>query len=150
MARRGELQVATAHGPGAGRFLAAALLDALNAGATLVEVVESPRPPSMAVRGVDFVFTTPDDETDEIIRAGLGGDSTVVSAELRRCAKLPRADGQVQSRELVEALRAAQAVAELRWGGVSGRALVVTVRTDLRVQLDLGRPDGDLGTQSVQ
>ena len=140
--RRDELQVATAQGPGAGRFLAAALLDALSAGATLVEVVESPRPPSSAVRGIDFVFTTPDDDTDEIIRAGLAADTSVVSAELRRCAKLPRAECAVDAGQLIAALREAQAVAAVRWGGEDGQGLglVITVRTDQRVLLRVGAP----------
>lgn len=140
-----ELRVAVAHGPGAGRFLAMALVDALQSGVPLVAVSASRSSgPAhrVGVTGVDFVFYQGDGEREEVIRAGLAQDGRVVSAEiLRRRPRMQYAPYQAAD-ELLAAVRSGQAVAELHWQyppetephGI----LSITMRSDHRFQIACG------------
>ena len=142
---RGEIRVAVAHGPGAGRFLAMALVDALQSGVPLVAVSASRTSgPAhrVGVTGVDFVFHQEDAEREEVIRAGLRQDGRVVSAEiLRRVVRMRYAPYQAAD-ELLAAVRSGQAVAELHWQyppDTEPRGILsITMRADHRFQIACG------------
>jgi len=126
------ISLATADGPGAGRFLAAALLDALNAGAVLLAVGDAPRVPAVARFGIDFVFATDDSHIDEVIRAGVDEHARVVWAELLRCPRRARDDSSRDTGPLAAALAEGETIAEIRWrpGQDSQRNLELVVSGD--------------------
>jgi hypothetical protein len=135
----GDLRVATARGPGAGRFLALSLVEALASGTALVEVVDSARPPPGARRGIDFVVAHPD--TEEVVRAGLDDGGRVVSAELLRRPRREGSRGRSIGPELVAVLRGADLIAAVRWDEHrSGEepALLVTVQSLSQVRFPVG------------
>lgn len=110
-----EIRVAVAHGRGAGRFLAMALVDALQSGMPLVAVHSSAMPGPARRSGLDFVFHQEGAEREEVIRAGLASDGRVVSAEIvRRHVRVHGAPcGAVV--ELLAAIRSGQAISEIHW-----------------------------------
>jgi hypothetical protein len=134
-----DLRVATARGPGAGRFLALSLTEALASGIELVEVVDSPRPPPGARRGIDFVFGHP--ETEEVVRAGLDDGGRVVSAELLRRPRRASSRGHAIGPELLSMLRDADLITSLRWDddrSSEDPALLVTVQSLSQVRFPVG------------
>lgn len=135
----GDLRVATARGPGAGRFLALSLAEALASGTALVEVVDSPRPPPGARRGIDFVVAHA--ETEEVIRAGLDDSGRVVSAELLRRPRRDGSRGRAIGPELMAVLRGADLIAAVRWDeNPTGEepALLVTIQSLSQVRFPVG------------
>lgn len=136
-----DIQVATAWGPGSGRFLAQALVDALQSDHDLIAVKESGSPPAGGARGVDFVFARAGAERDEIIRVGLDGDGRVVSAQLLRCASGQHGTTGPAAGELLEALRAGPSISALHWvpAGASPRGmLAITVSFDRQFRIAPG------------
>ena len=135
------IPLATADGPGAGQFLAAALREALDSGARLLRVQPSPQPPFLASHGVDFVFCCDDRDTDEVIRAGLTSDGQVVTTHLLRCAKA-ESPVATDTAALAEALRAGREIAEIRWDLHKRQhsALEILIRTDNPVRLAIPSP----------
>lgn len=139
-----SLRVARAEGPGAGRFLAAALTDALEGGGELLGVSASTERPDVGQRGIDFVFTAHPEEEEEVIRVGLDRHGHVLSAELLRRQRGLRVWHSSAPGDLLTALRSGNAVTELRWDGGGDTpgapisTLVVTMRSDrnFRVPLD--------------
>jgi len=109
-----DLPVATATGQGAGRFLAAALLDTLSGGGTLVWVTEAPAP-QRSTRGFDFVFASVDGATSEVLRAGTNQRSELVCAQLLRRSQPIHGPESPRALELAQALRVSKAVGFLRW-----------------------------------
>jgi hypothetical protein len=94
--------------------------------------------PAQGAAGFDFVFSRGD--TAEIIRVGVDGDHRVVSAELLRTAgSLLRGAQCLEAEGLLQALRAGEAVAELRWGrsAWSPDSLQILMRKDSRVTVPL-------------
>lgn len=136
-----DIEVATARGPGAGRFLAAALLDALDAGARLLAIDEAPALPRPARSGIDFRFAGDGHDTDELIRVGLGEDSRVVTAQLLRCAKRPDEDGSCDPGSLIEALRGGHSVSAVRWLPREGapRTVELVIGSDREISVALTR-----------
>jgi hypothetical protein len=137
-----EIRVAVARGPGAGRFLAMALVDVLQSGMPLVAVRVTTVTGSDPRSGVDFVFYQEDAEREEVIRAGLTSDGRVVSAEIvRRAAR--RHEGPCQAAEaLLAALRSGETVSEIHWqhppeAGPDG-VLSLTVRSEHRFEIACG------------
>jgi hypothetical protein len=156
MARLGmddmDIRVATACGPGVGRFLAEALVDALQSDLHLVAVEDSADPSGDGLRGVDFVFAREDSEREEIIRVGVDQDGHVVSTELiRRVGKEGQRTAAAEE-ELLAAIRSGESVSALHWidrsesrrerdtgdGLGPRRVLAITVRSDRRFQIPLG------------
>lgn len=131
-------RVARADGPGAGRFLAVALADALESGSLLASVHASEEPPGVGESGIDFVFNAAPGALAEVIRAGMDRDGHVVCAELLRIAR-PRPAREPASEAnpgaLLAALRAGTEIAELAWDESN---LTVTMRSNcsFRVALD--------------
>jgi hypothetical protein len=148
-----DITVATAWGPGVGRFLAEALVDALQSDLHLVAVEESAHAPADGLRGVDFVFAHDHSSHEEIIRVGLDAHGHVVSAALirRRARQCQRSAGAEQ--DLLDAIRSGESVSALHWidrpastAGREGaadertprRTLTITVRSDRSFQISLG------------
>lgn len=134
-----DLRVATARGPGAGRFLALSLTEALASGTDLAEVADSPRPPPGARRGIDFVFLHA--ESEEVVRAGLDDGGRVVSAELLRRPRRGPTRGRTIGPELLATLRGADLIASLQWapsGPGQEPELVVTVHSHSQIRFPVG------------
>jgi hypothetical protein len=130
--------VARADGPGAGRFLAVALADALESGSQLACILASADPPGVGESAIDFVFSPGPGDLAEVIRAGMNRDGQVVCAELIRVSWAPatrRPDPGSSPTELLAALRAGTEIAQLDWDESN---LTVTMRSDraFRVALD--------------
>jgi|GEM_PF-5846991 len=137
-AHASRLQVATADGPGAGRFLATALLDAIDGGATLLSIEACGQLPAASEYGVDFVFDV--GGATEIIRAGLGANGQVITTQLLRCRIGERPDQPTDPAALAHALRAGSEITQIRWhaGETPPRQLEITVRTDQPVTVQVG------------
>ena len=137
--RSTDVHVASSMGTGAGRFLAAALLDALQGGAELIAVNASREVPEGAARGIDFTFVTYGEESDEVIRVGLAPTSEVVSAHLLRRSTVGPEHRIAGAAELERALHSAHSVAAMRWYAPSGcgRSLDVVLQPDRVVRLHM-------------
>jgi hypothetical protein len=148
-----DIKVATACGPGVGRFLAEALVDALQSDLHLVAVKDSVYAPPDGLRGVDFVFAREDSDDEEIIRVGLDQDGHVVSTELIRRTGRKGERSAAPEQELLAAIRSGESVSALHWidmpesragrDAAAGelqprRTLAITVRSDRRFQIALG------------
>jgi hypothetical protein len=132
-----RLRVATADGPGAGRFLAAALLDALHGGPRLVAIELAPQPPWPAAYGVDFIFDT--ETACEVIRVTLAQDAQVVAAQLLRCPRTGRAEAISLAASLIEALHPGSEITGIRCQEANGSSQIeILVRTDQPVTVHLG------------
>lgn len=129
-----EIRVAVAHGRGAGRFLAMALIDALQSGMPLVAVHSRAMPGTARRSGLDFVFHQEGAEREEVIRAGLASDGRVVSAEIvRRHARVHGAPYRAMD-DLLAAIRSGQAISEIHWQAShdegTGGILSIVVRSE--------------------
>lgn len=146
-----DIRVATACGPGVGRFLAEALVDALQSDLHLVAVEDSVGQSGDGPQSMDFVFGREDSNFEEIIRVGVDPDGHVVSTELIR--RLGR-EGQrtaTAEEELLAAIRSGESVSALHWieppdraesrrerdadGLEPRRVLAITVRSDRCFQI---------------
>jgi hypothetical protein len=79
-----DLRIAISEGAGSGRFLAVALLDALDGGGDLSRLRLQPPSDARGKWSVDFVFEHAQPAYREVIRAGLDVADRVVFAELLR------------------------------------------------------------------
>ncbi len=128
--RRGtvtELRIATASGPGSGSFLARALLDVLEAGATLGGVHVRPANRAGGAWSLDFVFVHARSDRGEIVRAGLDSAGNVVTAELLRTAR-PHGRKYRWADSLADAIRGAAGISGVRLEpGAAGEPRTVRV-----------------------
>jgi hypothetical protein len=88
-----DTSIATADGPGSGRFLTLALLDALDGGSDLAAIrfdLVAPVRGAWTV-GIGFAFHHEFSSGAEVIRAGVDPAGHVVAAELLRSARQPAA-----------------------------------------------------------
>jgi hypothetical protein len=124
-----NLSIATADGPGSGRFLARSLLDALLGDAWLSGVRLQLLAPAEGTWSVDFVFVQDTTGVGEVVRAGLDPAGQVVSAQLLRTVA-ESARRYRSTAELAAALRRGTAVEsvtlETAPGSGEPRAVVLT------------------------
>ncbi len=134
-----DLRVAIASGPGTGRFLAAALTDALG-GAGLAAIIVPARPPAGSRWGIEFVFHGETD-SEEVICVGLDASGTVVTAEILRRPSRPVLGSSPSPAALTEALAGGDAVSSIQWSeapdGSCMPILHITMRSDQSFIVDL-------------
>lgn len=135
------ITVATACGAGVGRFLAAALTDALGSGVPLVAVRDVPGELPSAQAGIEFVFADAGSQYQEVIRVGVERDGTVVSVQIiRRSPERCSAHHSVEH-ELRSAVQSGNSVSMLRWlddpAAPRERVLAMSVSADHRLVVPL-------------
>ena len=135
---RDPVRVVTAGGDGVGRFLAAALLEALQVGGE-VSVTESTDRPAGCLAGFDFVFRRP--RRAEVIRVGVDAAHRVVSAELYRgqLRATGKSEASLWPDGLMRALGEGESVAEVKWhrSPSASEGLEIVMRRDCRFSVPL-------------
>ena len=124
-----SLSVARADGPGAGRFLALALSDALAGGQGQFFLRA---PTSTGPRYLDFLFPVNGGNQREVIRVEVDRAGQVVSAELLRETGDSTAALFAAPPDLLDALHSGSAVAEIVWDPADSSAGVRSVTVIMR------------------
>jgi hypothetical protein len=136
-----DIAVANVRGPGASRFLARALADALASDLALVAIDPTETPRGSAV---EFVFAGDAEVMDEVIRAGRDATGRVkwVELVLRRPAGPRRPYPNAHT--LRDAIGSVDAITTLDWGtSIDGTRLCLTLQADHRLHLLISGAGGD-------